>query len=169
MDHSKSAYDFSFKHATGEVLPLSLFRGKVLLIVNTASRCGFSRQYQALEQLYKQYQAQGLVVLAVPSDHFGGQEPGTDEEIQAFCQMHFGISFPVLSKEPLKGPKMHPFYRWARGQLGLGSAPLWNFHKYLVDRKGQLVDYFYSTTSPYSSRLRRVLLRELDKKPFIAI
>ncbi len=161
MDNSKTAYDFSFRDATGEALPLSLFRGKVLLIVNTASRCGFTRQYQGLEQLYKDYQAQGLVVLAVPSNDFGGQEPATDEEIQAFCQTRYGVTFPVLTKEHLKGPNTHPFYGWAREQLGFWSTPKWNFHKYLVGRKGQLAAYFYSTTSATSPRMLQLLLREL--------
>nr|MBP9728756.1 glutathione peroxidase [Gammaproteobacteria bacterium] len=130
MDLNKTAFDFSFQSATGAVFPLSHFRGKVLLIVNTASQCGFTRQYQALEQLYKQYQDRGLVVIGVPSNDFGGQEPGTDEEIQAFCQTRFGVTFPVVKKEPLKGASIHPFYRWARETFGFGTAPKWNFHKY---------------------------------------
>ncbi len=163
MDTPKTAYDFSFKQATGEALPLSLFRGKVLLMVNTASHCGFTRQYQALDKLYKQYQDQGLVVLAIPSNDFGGQEPGTDQEIQAFCQTRFGVGFPVLGKERLKGSQAHPFYCWARVQLGFWAAPKWNFHKYLVDRKGQLVDYFYPTTSPGSSGFQKTLVDYLSK------
>ncbi len=162
MDLNKTAFDFSFQSATGAVFPLSHFRGKVLLIVNTASQCGFTRQYQALEQLYKQYQDRGLVVIGVPSNDFGGQEPGTDEEIQAFCQTRFGVTFPVVKKEPLKGASIHPFYRWARETFGFGTAPKWNFHKYLVDRKGYLADYFYSTTSANSPRLIRVLESLLD-------
>lgn len=152
-----TAYDFSFTQASGEALPLSLFRDKVLLIVNTASRCGFTRQYQALEQIYQKYQDRGLVVIGVPSNDFGGQEPGSDDAIQAFCQTRFGVSFPIVKKETLKGLQTHPFYSWARQSLGFGTAPKWNFHKYLVDRQGHLVDYFYSTTSPNSPRLRRVL------------
>ncbi len=162
MDPHKTAYDFSFQIVTGEILPLSHFRGKVLFIVNTASRCGFTRQYQDLEQLYKQYQDRGLVIIGVPSNDFGGQEPGTDDEIQAFCQTRFGVSFPIVKKERLKGASIHPFYGWAREVLGFGSAPKWNFHKYLVDREGRLVDYFYSTTSVNSMRLVRVLENLLD-------
>ena len=162
MDPHKTAYDFSFQSATGEVLPLSQFHGKVLFIVNTASRCGFNRQYQGLEQLYKRYQDRGLVVIGVPSNDFGGQEPGTDNEIQAFCQTRFAVTFPVVKKERLKGASIHPFYGWAREVLGFGSAPKWNFHKYLVNRQGHLVDYFYSTTSVNSRRLVRVLENLLD-------
>ena len=164
MDPNSTAYDFSFHRATGELLPLSHFRGKVLFIVNTASRCGFTRQYQGLEQLYKTYQDRGLVVIGVPSNDFGGQEPGTDDEIQAFCQTRFGVTFPVVKKERLKGASIHPFYAWAREVLGFGTAPKWNFHKYLVDRQGHLVDYFYSTTSVNSPRLVRVLEKRLDAK-----
>ncbi len=157
INPSQTAYDFSFQSATGEVLPLSHFCGKILFIVNTASQCGFTRQYQSLEQLYKQYQDRGLVVIGVPSNDFGGQEPGTDDEIQAFCQTRFGITFPVVKKERLKGASIHPFYSWARGVLGFGTAPKWNFHKYLVDREGHLIDYFYSSTSANSPRLLQAL------------
>ena len=157
INSSKTAYDFSFQRATGEALPLSSFGGKVLFIVNTASQCGFTRQYKGLEQLYKQYRDRGLVVIGVPSNDFGGQEPGTDDEIQAFCETRFGVTFPVVKKEPLKGPSIHPFYAWAREVFGFGTAPKWNFHKYLVDRQGHLVDYFYSTTSASNPRLLRAL------------
>jgi glutathione peroxidase len=104
------------------------------------------------------------VVIGVPSNDFGGQEPGTDDEIQAFCQTRFGVTFPVVKKERLKGASIHPFYAWAREVLGFGTAPKWNFHKYLVDRQGHLVDYFYSTTSVNSPRLVRVLEKRLNAK-----
>lgn len=150
-------YDFSFKQANGEDLPLSDFKGKVLMIVNTASQCGFTKQYRALEELYKTYQDQGLVIIAVPSNDFGHQEPGSDEQIQKFCQIHFGVTFPIVKKETITGSEAHPFYVYAKQKLGFGTAPKWNFHKYLIDRQGNLVDYFNSTTSPDTPRVKRAI------------
>lgn len=148
-----SAYLFSFQNSKQEPLPLSAYKGKVLLIVNTASRCGFTKQYDGLEKLYKKYHAQGLEVIAVPSNDFANQEPGTDEEIHDFCRLHYGVSFTVTHKEVVVGKNAHPFYQWAYNELGFGSAPKWNFHKYLINRDGKIVNYFYSTTTPENDRL----------------
>ncbi|WP_058388033.1 glutathione peroxidase, partial [Legionella cherrii] len=141
-----NAYDYSFHTLRGhEPLPLSSFRGKVLMIVNTASKCGFTPQYARLEKLYEQYKDRGLVILGVPSNDFGGQEPGTEQDIASFCQVNYGVTFPMTAKEVVSGKNAHPFYLWAREKLGFGTAPKWNFHKYLINRKGELIDYFYST------------------------
>ncbi len=149
-----SAYDFSFTTLVGhKPLPLSEFKGKVILIVNTASKCGFTPQYAGLEKLYNQYKSQGLVILGVPSDDFGHQEPGSNTEIANFCRINFGVTFPMTSKQVVTGDQANPFYRWARQELGFGSAPKWNFHKYLIDRHGKLIDYYYSTTKPDSKKL----------------
>lgn len=162
---SDSAYDYSFHSLVGhKPLPLASFKGKVLIIVNTASKCGFTSQYAGLEKLYNTYKDRGLVILGVPSNDFGSQEPGTSEEIASFCQVNYGVSFPMASKEPVSGKKAHPFYLWAKQKLGFGTAPKWNFHKYIINRKGELVDYFYSTTAPDAARFIKVVKRELDKE-----
>jgi len=161
----KNAYDFSFHTLTGDKpLPLSAYKGKVLLIVNTASKCGFTPQYAALEKLYEKYKDRGLVIIGVPSNDFGGQEPGTDQDIANFCQVNFGVTFPMAAKEVVSGKNADPFYLWARKELGFGTAPKWNFHKYLINRKGELVDYFYSTTSPDATRFINALEKALDEK-----
>jgi len=149
-----SAYDYSFTTLQGEEpLPLSKFKGKVLLVVNTASKCGFTKQYEGLESLYKKYKDQGLVILGVPSNDFGKQEPGTSEEIASFCKINYGVTFPMASKQVVSGDDAHPFYKWAATTLGFGTAPKWNFHKYLVDKNGHLVDYFNSNTAPDEENL----------------
>jgi glutathione peroxidase len=153
-----TAYHYSFHTLVGhKPLPLASFKGKVILVVNTASKCGFTGQYAGLEKLYTTYKDQGLVVLGVPSNDFGHQEPGNSHEIAEFCQLNYGVSFPMTSKEVVSGKDAHPFYRWAYQQLGFGSAPKWNFHKYLINRNGQLVTYFYSTTKPDSKKLIKAI------------
>jgi glutathione peroxidase len=161
-DIKQTAYDFAFTKPNGEVLKLSSFQGKVLLIVNTASKCGFTKQYASLEVLYQKYHARGLVIIGVPSNNFGKQEPGTDDEIQQFCQVNFGVTFPIVKKEIVRGKEAHPFYAWAKKQLGFGTAPKWNFHKYLVDRDGHLVDYFNSATAPDSPKIEAAIEKLLN-------
>ena len=159
-----SAYDFTFKTLEGEEpLPFSQFRGKVVLVVNTASECGFTPQYDALEKLYKSYESKGFVILGVPSNDFGGQEPGNSQQIAQFCKARFGVTFPLTSKETVSGDQAHPFYIWAKKQLGFGTAPKWNFHKYLIDRHGKLVDYFNSPTKPDAPRLIKAIQKALDE------
>ncbi len=158
----KDVYAFEFKTLRGEEpMPLSNFKGKVLLIVNTASKCGLTGQYAGLEALYKKYQEQGLVVLGVPSNDFGGQEPAPNNEIASFCQLNYGVTFPMAAKEVVSGQEAHPFYKWAKQELGFGTAPKWNFHKYLINREGKLIDYFNSTTSPDSERIAKAIEKEL--------
>ena len=111
------------------VIKLSDFKGKVVLIVNTASQCGFTPQYKALQDLYSKYKDDGLVVLGVPSNDFGAQEPGSSKDIAKFCEINYGVTFPLTSKQIVSGDKAHPFYIWAKEQLGFGTAPKWNFHK----------------------------------------
>ncbi len=162
--HKNNVYLFSFKKIDGENLKLSQFKGSVMLIVNTASECGFTKQYGGLETLYKKYKDRGFVIIAVPSNDFGEQEPGTDDQIHKFCKLNFGITFPIVKKEHVKGPNSNPFYAFAKKELGFGTAPKWNFHKYLIDRQGRLVDYFNSTTSPDSWRLVRGIEMLLEEK-----
>jgi len=158
-----SAYDFSFDTLEGEKMPLSGYKGKVLLVVNTASKCGFTPQYEGLQTLYDKYKDRGFVIIGVPSNDFGEQEPGDAAEIRAFCKLNYGVTFPMAAKQAVTGDEAHPFFLWAREQLGFGSAPKWNFHKYLVDTNGHAVDFFLSTTSPDSDRLQPAIEEQLPK------
>jgi glutathione peroxidase len=159
-----NAYEYSFTTLTGQhALPLSSFQGKVVMVVNTASRCGFTKQYAGLEHLYKEYQSRGFVIIGVPSNDFGHQEPGTEQDIAQFCQLNYGVSFPMTTKESVYGKHAHPFYRWAKQQLGFGTAPKWNFHKYLINRHGELIDYFNSTTSPDATRVIKAIEQALNE------
>ena len=152
-----SAYDFSFTSIDGEPLPLSSLKGKVLLVVNTASRCGFTKQYDGLEKLYDTYKERGLVVLGVPSNDFGGQEPGSEAEIKEFCALTFNVSFPMTSKNVVSGDKAHPFYQWAGAQAGMLGRPKWNFHKYLIGADGNFITWFASTTGPEADKLKSAI------------
>ena len=160
-----SALRFSFDAlVSDETIRLSDHKGKVILIVNTASKCGFTGQYTGFEQLYQTYKEFGFVVIGVPSNNFGGQEPGIPEEIAKFCEFNYRVSFPMTAKYHVKGKDAHPFYQWAKKELGFVTAPKWNFHKYLIDRHGKLVDYFHSTTKPDSDRLISAVERALADK-----
>ena len=152
-----TAHDFTFTAIDGTTLPMAQFEGQVVLAVNTASACGFTPQYDDLQKLYETYHDQGLVVLGIPSNDFGRQEPLSAEGIQQFCSVNFNISFPMTDKTVVKGNDAHPFYQWAAEELGMIAKPRWNFHKYLVGRDGQLVTWFASTTSPMSSKLTQAV------------
>ena len=157
-DEKKSAHEFSFTTIEGQPAPLSAYTGKALLIVNTASKCGFTPQYDGLEALYKAYQDKGLVVIGVPSNDFGGQEPGTAEEIVKFCQTKYDVTFPLMAKTEVSGKAAHPFYKWAAAQKKGGmifSSPRWNFHKYLVAPDGSLKGSYSSATKPDDADLAR--------------
>lgn len=148
-----TAHDFAFTAIDGAPLPLSAYKGRPVLVVNTASECGFTPQYKELQQLYDRYGPRGLVVLAVPSNDFGGQEPGSNAQIKQFCQTHYGVNFQLAAKEQVKGEAAHPFYRWAREQKGALAAPKWNFHKYLLGPDGHIAAWYASTTSPLSGKI----------------
>jgi len=143
-----TAYDFSFTAIEGGALPLSDFKGKAVLVVNTASECGYTPQYKDLEALWQQYRDKGLVVLGVPSNDFGAQEPGSESEIKSFCELRYGVDFPLTSKEHVSGAGAHPLYKWIAGEVGEAGAPRWNFHKYLVGPDGELAAWFPTKTSP---------------------
>lgn len=143
-----SAHDFDFQSIDGQPLPMTTFKDKVVLVVNTASKCGLTPQYDGLEKLYSDYKDQGLVVLGVPCNQFMGQEPGTDQEIQTFCSATFGIDFPMTSKVDVKEAGAHPFYKWAEAELGEPAAPVWNFHKILVGKDGRALQAFGPRTEP---------------------
>lgn len=146
-----TVYDFSANSLEGKPVSLRDFTGKVLLVVNTASKCGFTPQYQGLEAMYEQYRDRGFTVLGFPCNQFGSQEPGTAEQIGSFCQKNYGVSFPMFEKIDVNGEAAHPLYRWlksnAKGVLG-SEAIKWNFTKFLIDRHGGVVDRFAPATKP---------------------
>lgn len=145
-----SVYDFTMKAASGEMISLSAYRGKVLLIVNTATGCGFTPQYAGLQSLYEKYQDQGLEILDFPCNQFGHQAPGTDAEITAFCQLNYSTSFPRFTKIDVNGPEEAPLYAWLKQQKGgvMGRNIKWNFTKFLLDRQGHVVGRFAPTAEP---------------------
>jgi glutathione peroxidase len=147
---NQSIYDFTVADSGGNPVSLEDYRGKVLLIVNTASKCGFTPQYTQLQELYDQYSARGLVVLALPCNQFGGQEPGSNAEVQEFCQMNFGLSFPVMGKIDVNGSDQHELYTHLKSQAGglFNSKIKWNFTKFLVDRDGQVVERYAPIRKP---------------------
>jgi glutathione peroxidase len=152
---SGNAYQFAFTSIDGEPLPLSRYRGKVLLVVNTASFCGYTPQYRGLEVLWETYRDRGLVVIGVPSDDFGHEEPGSAAEIKGFCRGQYNVTFPLTKKYAVRGRDAHPFYVWARQFPGPKDAPMWNFYKYLIGRDGEIAAQFPTATAP-------------DAKPVIA-
>jgi glutathione peroxidase len=150
MTDTSALSDFEATSLDGRPVELSSYDGKVVLVVNTASQCGFTPQYQGLQKLYDQYGEQGFTVLGFPCDQFGHQEPGSEEEIGAFCEKNFGVTFPMFGKVDVNGDGAHPLYRWLRAQKGglLGSRIKWNFTKFLIGRDGQVIDRFAPTTAP---------------------
>jgi glutathione peroxidase len=181
-----SIYDIPVRRITGSDSSLAEFKGQVVLVVNVASKCGLTKQYEGLEKLYEQYRDQGLVVAAFPANDFAGQEPGTNEEIQAFCTTSFGVKFPLFERITVVGPQKHPLYRALidaqpsaestaqvpfREQLkGYGMTPnpepevLWNFEKFLISREGNVVKRFTPDTAPDDPVFVTAVLSELDKK-----
>src|SRR5882757_6139949 len=132
----------------GGTLPTTDYAGRVVLLVNTASRCGFTKQYRGLEAVWRRYRDRGLVVLGVPSNDFGAQEPGSSKEIKTFCESTYDIDFPLTEKQRVIGGEAHPFYRWIAAELGEGGAPKWNFHKYLLAPDGTLAGAWPSSVKP---------------------
>jgi glutathione peroxidase len=152
-----TAFDFRLTALSGAPLDLGAYRGRPMLIVNTASQCGFTPQYDGLQALWRQYESSGLVVLGVPSNDFGGQEPGSAAEIDSFCRVRYGVSFPLAAKSTVKGPGADPLFRWLAREGGFLSRPRWNFYKYVIGRDGRLAAWFSSLTPPSSGRLRRAI------------
>lgn len=162
-DTAATAHDFSFTAIEGGALPLSQYKGKVVLLVNTASQCGFTPQYSDLQAVWERYRDRGLVVLGVPSNDFGGQEPGSEAQIKEFCEVNFSVDFPLTAKEHVVGEDAHPFYRWAADRLGFAAKPRWNFHKYLIAPDGSLADWFSTVTKPTSGRVTAAIEDQLTK------
>ena len=149
-----TAHGFSFTGIDGSPLPLSNLKGKAVLVVNVASRCGLTPQYEGLVALDRAYRERGLVVLGVPSNQFAGQEPGTEAEIQTFCSTTFGVDFPLTAKTEVIGEGAHPFYKWAKAELGEAGEPKWNFHKILIGKDGEPIAGFGSRTEPMDPDLK---------------
>jgi glutathione peroxidase len=143
-----TAHDFTFRRIDGGALPLSEFKGKAILVVNVASQCGLTPQYAGLEDLWKAKADAGLVVLGVPCNDFGSQEPGSEGEIKTFCETRFAVDFPMTGKEHVLGADAHPLYKWVVSELGEAAAPKWNFHKYLFAPDGSIAGTFGSRLEP---------------------
>ena len=150
--YEKLAYDFQFKDLDGSILNLSEYKNKVIVVVNVASHCGFTSQYEDMQKIWEKYQNKGLIILGVPSNDFGGQEPGTNKEIKNFCEAKFGISFPMTEKVSVKGSNAHPFYLWAKENHGKSAIPKWNFHKIIINKEGKVSETFSSITNPSSKK-----------------
>ena len=158
-----SIYDFTLDDIDGKPLPLNKFRGKVLLVVNTASFCGNTPQYEQLQSMYDKYQEKGLEILAFPANNFGQQEPGTNEEIKSFCYTKYSLTFPLFSKISVKGGDKHPLYRYLTEQSPFPGEVEWNFQKYLVDRSGNIIARYHHRTKPLSEEIVRDVERTLAK------
>ena len=159
MSSKKSIYDIEINSLQGKPINLSLFKGKKILFVNVASKCGFTPQYKELQKLHNLYE-ESLVVIGVPCNQFGKQEPGNSSEINEFCQVNYGVSFLITEKISVKGNEQHPLYSWLTKKKENGrknSSVKWNFQKYLINEDGELIDYYYSITSPTSSKIKKHL------------
>ncbi|HXZ02728.1 MAG TPA: glutathione peroxidase [Stellaceae bacterium] len=159
-----SGYDFTFTSIDGQPLPLAQYRGRPLLVANTASFCGFTPQYDDLEAVWRRYRPRGLVVIGVPSNDFGEQEPGSAQEIKQFCESRYAVDFPLTEKQEVIGPGAHPFFRWIAAELGEAGAPRWNFHKYLVAPDGGLAGAWPSAVRPTDRAVTDEIERLLPAK-----
>ena len=152
-EYEKKFFDFVINDINENKIDLSTFKNKTVLLVNVASNCGFTKQYAELQILYEQYKDKGLIVLGVPSNQFGGQEPGSNSEIKDFCETNFNITFPMTGKFDVKGENAHPIYLWAKKNHGKSTIPKWNFHKILINKEGKVEETYASFTNPMSKKL----------------
>lgn len=164
---SNSLHQFKVKNARGKDVDLSQYKGKVVLVVNTASKCGFTPQFEQLEELYKEYKDQGLEIIGFPSNEFAGQEPNSSDKAEEFCQINYGVSFPIMDKTMVKkGPQQSDVFRFLTNKSENGTvnlAPLWNFQKYLVDKDGKVVDYFMTITKPNAPKVKKAIQKLLAR------
>ena len=152
-NNTETFFDLNVNSISGDVLNLSKLKGKTILLVNVASNCGFTKQYDDLQYLHESYKNKGLVVIGMPSNQFGGQEPGSETEIKKFCETNFNITFQMTSKYDVKGDNAHPIYIWAKETFGKSTVPKWNFHKILINKEGKVEDTFASFTNPMSKKI----------------
>ena len=151
--YEKLFFELNIKSINGEPLDLNQFDGKAVLLVNVASKCGFTKQYTELQKLYNLYKDKGLVVIGIPSNQFGGQEPGSNEEIKNFCETNFNITFPMTEKVDVKGENANELYLWAKNNYGKSTIPKWNFHKILINKDGKVQDTYNSFIEPLSKKI----------------
>ena len=161
-NYENLAYDFQFRDLDGSTLSLSEYKGKIIIVINVASQCGFTNQYKDMQEIWEKYQKKGIILLGVPSSDFGAQEPGSNEEIKNFCEAKFGITFPMTEKVSVKGDKAHPFYIWAKNNHGKSAIPKWNFHKIIIDKSGKIHETFSSMTNPSSKKFIAAIEKALD-------
>ena len=159
-NYSKLVYEFEFNGIDGNKIKLSNFKNKVLVVVNVASRCGYTPQNEGLQMLWSNYKNKNLVVIGVPTNNFK-QEPGNNKEIKDFCETNFGINFPMTEKTNVIGKDAHPFYKWAKKNHGIGAIPKWNFHKIVIGKNGKVVDTFASFTKPTSDKFINIIEKEI--------
>ena len=156
-NYEKLAFDFEFKDLDGSPLLLSDYKGKIIIAVNVASQCGFTKQYEEMQDIWEKYEAKGIIMLGIPSNDFGNQEPGSSKEIKNFCEAKFGISFPMTEKVTVKGSEAHPFYKWAYKNYGKSAIPKWNFHKIIIGKDGKIANTFSSITKPSSKKFIKAI------------
>ena len=154
-DYTETFFDFSINNINEEKIDLAKFKDKTVLLVNVASNCGFTKQYTDLQKLFEKYNDRGLVVLGVPSNQFGKQEPGSNNDIKTFCEVNFDITFPMTSKFDVKGENAHPIYLWAKENHGKSTIPKWNFHKILINKDGKIEETYVSFVNPMSKKLAK--------------
>lgn len=164
MPSATSVYDFTMKNIDGQPTPLAQYKGKTLLIVNVASKCGYTKQYAELEKLYEQYKDKGLVILGFPANNFKGQEPGSDEQIKQFCTANYGVTFPMFSKISVKGEDMHPLYQYLTTSATPPGDIGWNFEKFVIAPDGTIVARFKSKVTPESDDVKQAIQTAMAKK-----
>jgi len=151
-NYDQLAYEFKFNDLDGSEIKLSDYKNKVIVVVNVASQCGFTNQYEDMQKVWNIYQKKEFLMLGVPSNDFGKQEPGTNEDIKKFCESKFGVTFPITEKIIVKGENAHPFYKWAKKNYGSSAVPKWNFHKIIIGKNGKINETFSSITKPSSKK-----------------
>jgi len=151
--YEKIFFDHTIKNINNEIINLNQYKGKTILLVNVASKCGFTKQYTGLQELYEKYRDKDFYVIGVPSNQFGGQEPGSNAEIKNFCETNFNITFPLTDKVDVKGDNAHEIYKWAKKNYGNSAVPKWNFHKILINKDGKIHETFGSFTDPLSKKI----------------
>ena len=159
-NYDKLAHDFTFTSIDGNTINLNDYKGKVIVVVNVASRCGYTPQYSDLQKLWSNYKEKNLIIIGIPTNNFK-QEPGSNKEIKKFCKTNFGIDFPMTEKMNVIGNDAHPFYKWAKKNHGISAVPKWNFHKIIVNKKGKISDTFASFTKPSSTKFINLIEKEI--------
>ena len=161
-EYKKLFFDFNINDLNGKKINLSQYKDKTILLVNVASKCGFTKQYTGLQSLYEKYKDKGFVIIGIPSNQFGGQEPGSNDEIKEFCEVNFNITFPMTDKFDVKGDSAHEIYKWAKKNYGNSTVPKWNFHKILINQEGKIEDTYNSFTEPTSKKIIAKIEKLLD-------